>query len=130
VTGFVVVPLLLTAMVGAILLAGTRAPRDSPEYELRALVRADGIAGLMASLRQEPAFVVSSRCSPFRNRLVLDLGDVELDVHCYSPPRRPVDVVTAVYFQSSVGWVVETTGRGGSARLHGWLLDVRRRAGR
>ena len=23
------------------------------------------------------------------------------------------------------GWVVDTTGRGGAARVYGWLLDVR-----
>jgi hypothetical protein len=127
--GLWVLPFVVMILFGVILVAGSMARSGvvSPESELRALVREDDLAALIASLRREPAFVLSSRCSPLRNRLVMDLGDVELDVCCYSVPRTPVDVVLGISYQSSVGWVVETTGRGGAARLYGWLLDVRSR---
>jgi hypothetical protein len=125
VTGLWVLPFLVAGLLGTILLVGAHAGATTPERELRGLVREDQLARLVASLREEPALVRSARCSTIRNRLVLDLGEVELDVCCYAPPSRPVDLVTAVYYRSSVGWVVETAGRGGAARLHGWLLDVR-----
>jgi hypothetical protein len=121
--------LLVPALLAAILLAcsSARAGVESPERELRALVREDGVAALIASLHTRPAVVLSSRCSPMRNRLVMDLGEVELDVCCYVPPRSPVDAVVAISYHSSVGWVIDTMGRGGAGRLYGWLLDVRSR---
>ena len=120
---------LVPALLGTILLACSRVSSgiESPDRELRVLVREDGVAALIESLRVRPALVLSSRCSPMRNRLVMDLGDVELDVCCYTPPRAPVDAVLGISYQSSVGWVVETTGRGGTGRVYGWLLDVRSR---
>jgi hypothetical protein len=124
-TGLWLLPFVLAGLLGTILLVGAQANVTTPERELRGLVRDDRLAALTAALRVGPAWVRSSRCSPIRNRLVLDLGDVELDVCCYSPPRCPVQLVTAVYYRSSVGWVVETAGDGETARLHGWMLDVR-----
>jgi hypothetical protein len=128
-TGLLLLPFLLGALLAGVLVlcARTRSGVTSPEQELRELVRDDGIASLMASLREEPAFVHSSRYSVLRNRVVLDLGDLELDVCCYTAPRAPIDVVHAVYYQSSVGWVVETNGREGASKVYGWLLDVRSR---
>ncbi len=128
-TGLAYLPLLLAGLLGTILLLGERARERSPEAELRGLVREHDIAGLMASLRDEPAFVRSSRSSPLRNRMVFDLGDVDLDVRCYTMPRGRIEQITAVYYQSSVGWVVETFGRGRRARFYGWLLDVRSHTG-
>jgi hypothetical protein len=125
VTGLWLLPFVVAGLLGTILVVGAQASATSPERELRGLVRDDRLAALVAALRVEPAWVRSSRCSAIRNRLVLDLGDVELDVCCYSPPRQPVQLVTAVYYRSSVGWVVETAGAGGTARLHGWMLEVR-----
>jgi hypothetical protein len=125
VTGLVVLPFVLAGLLVTILLACARSSAASPEAELRGLVRDDRLAALVAALRVQPALVLASRCSALRNRLVLDLGDVELDVCCYSPPPQPVRLVTAVYYRSSVGWVVETAGEGGPARVHGWKLDVR-----
>jgi hypothetical protein len=129
VTGLWILPFLVAGALGAILLAGVRRGAGAPERELRGLVREDRVANLVASLRRTPKGVRSARRSMLRNRLTLDLGDMELEVHCYTLPREPVDRLVAVYFQPSVGWVVETEGHGRRTRVFGWHLDVRAASG-
>jgi hypothetical protein len=119
-------PLVLAGLLGSVLLACARAGAGtrSPDAELRQLVREQRLAALAVLLRRGPAHVRSLRHRSLRNRLLLDLGDVELDLHCYSTPPVSVDLVLAVSYQSAIGWVIETWGARGSRSVYAWFLDV------
>jgi hypothetical protein len=120
-------PFVVALWLGAALGAGVwRRPEHNPDRELAEILDAQEVASLRERLHHEPSFVLSSRASLLRNRLVLDLGDVELDAFCYRPATTPISRVLAIFYQSSVGWVIDTDGPAGRHRVIAWLLQVRR----
>ena len=125
------IPFLCLGWLGAVLIAGAHhsAPVRAIEEEAQLLVREERIAALRQRLREQPSPVLAIR-KPFRlrghsNGIALDMGAQVLDAWCYLPPQKSIAKLCAVNFDNDVGWVVETDGPDGPARLYAWLLDVR-----
>jgi hypothetical protein len=126
VTGLWWIPFLAAVWLGVALGAGVRQrPLADPDRELSEMLATQEVSSLRARLHDEPSLVRSSRSTLLRNRLVLDLGDVELDAFCYRPASAPISRVLAIFYQSSVGWVIDTDGPAGRGRINAWLLQVR-----
>jgi hypothetical protein len=120
-------PLAVAAWLAVALGSGLRAStsREPVDEELATLVRQDRIAALSARLQRAPSRVWSWRLGLMRNRLRLDLGDVEVDALCYTPPRGPIGRLLGLRYQPSTGWVIEVDGPSGPGKINAWMLDVR-----
>ena len=120
------IPVLLVAALAASQLVRVVRSMHVDELDREAawLVRDHRLQQLAARLAQAPAVVRWSRSTQLTNRIVLDIGDEELEARCYHTPARQIAVVTKLFYRPSVGWIIGVDGPNGPATLAAWLVDV------
>ncbi len=97
---------------------------DELDREAAWLVRDHRLQQLSARLALAPVVVRWSRARGLTNRLVLDVGGDEIDVHCYHAPTQKIAVLTNLLYRPSVGWIIGIDGPNGPDSLAAWLIDV------
>lgn len=97
---------------------------DELDREAAWLVREHRLQQLSARLALAPVVVRWSRARGLTNRLVLDVGGDEIDVHCYHAPTQKIAVLTKLFYRPSVGWIIGIDGPNGPDSLAAWLIDV------
>lgn len=119
-------PLVVIAMFAAVLLYGLVRSHESEHRALLSSAERDRrLRDLTRRLALHPVAVRSVRRRGINERFLIDLGDEEVDVRCFWPPRVPIEHLVGITHRDDVGWILDVDGPSGRGRVYAWLLDVR-----
>lgn len=118
----------MVSLIAAAVVAATLMGWFGRRRDVRSIVEAeageeDGLAALSARIEQHGPLHIR-RVRAANEQVMLDLGDVQLSLKCYWPPRTVPSKVVGLSWHNDIGWLVDVDNGGMPFRVYASNVEL------